>query len=222
MITDDELKAISTPWQELSLVERALSDIVSQRPSATVGEVAGELTRLERSLAATRGRLETVAHTVAADRRGAQLERVVEALLPAEVPSAAAVWHAQRSAEARLALVSEHGAWTAAELAERAGSTAANRSALASSWRGTGRAIGVEWNGRVVFPAFQFNAVGQPRPEIASVLMRLRSAGLDDWQAALWFVNPTGWLDDRRPVDVLDQDPGAVAAAAARFHDRPT
>ena len=222
MITDDEFKALSTPWQELGLVERALSDIVSQRPSATVREVAGELTRLERSLSATRGRLETAAYTVGADRRAAQLERVVEALLPASVPSAAAVWHAQRSAEARLALVSEHGAWTAAELAERAGSTASNRSALASSWRATGRAIGVEWNGRLVFPAFQFTAAGQPRPELASILMHLRSAGLDDWQAALWFVSPTGWLDDRRPVDVLDQDPGAVEAAAAHFHDRPT
>src|SRR4051794_11493027 len=165
MITDDEFKAISTPWQELGLAERALSDIVSQRPAATVEEVAGDLSELQRSLAAIRGRLETVAHMVAADRRAAQLERVVEALLPASVPSAAAVWHAQRSAEARLELVSEHGAWTAAELAERAGSTASNRSALASSWRATGRALGVEWNGRVVFPAFQFTAAGQPRPD---------------------------------------------------------
>ena len=85
MIMDEEFKAISTPWQELGLVERALADIVSQRPSATIHEVAGELALLERSLAATRGRLESAAHMVGADRRAAQLERVVEALLPSEV-----------------------------------------------------------------------------------------------------------------------------------------
>ena len=80
----------------------------------------------------------------------------------------------------------------------------------------------MEWHGRIVFPAFQFGADGQPRPEIAAVLAQLRAAGLDDWQAALWFATPTGWLDDRRPVDVLDHEPDAVAAAAASFDDRPT
>ena len=91
MQTDDasaEFKAINTPWQDLGFVERALADIVTHRPDATVRELAAELTRLERTLAAARGRLETAAHMVAADRRAAQLERVVDALLPAEVPSA--------------------------------------------------------------------------------------------------------------------------------------
>jgi hypothetical protein len=221
-MTSAEFNAINTPWQDISLVERALSDIVTQRPGATVHELAGELTRLERVLAAARGRLETAAHGVAADHRAAQLERVVEALLPVAVPSSAAVWHAQQSAEARLALVSEHGAWTAAEVAERAGSTSTNRSALASSWRAAARVLGVEWKSRTVFPAFQFGADGQPRPVVADILTHLRRSGLDDWQAALWFASPTGWLGDRRPVDVLTQDPGAVEAAAAQFDDRPT
>jgi hypothetical protein len=219
---DAEFRAINTPWQELVLIECTLADIVMHRPDATARELAGELARLEYALAAVRERLEAAAHAVAARRRSAQLEAVVEALLPAEVPSPAAVWHAQRSAEARLALVNEHGAWSAAEIAQRAGSTAANRSALASSWRTTGRALGVDWNRRTVFPAFQFGADGQPLPVIAAVLAHLRRAGLDDWQAALWFDAPTGWLDDRRPVDVLDQDPGAVETAAANFDERPT
>jgi uncharacterized protein (DUF2384 family) len=53
-------------------------------------------------------------------------------------------------------------------------------------------------------------------------LEHLRAAGLDDWQAALWFANPTGWLDDRRPVDVLAGEAEAVETAAAQFNDRPT
>jgi hypothetical protein len=222
LMTRSEFNSLNSPWQELGLIERALADIVAHRDDATVSELATELTRLQHALAAARGRLEAAALEVRAGRRSAQLERVVEALLPAEVPSPAGVWHAQRSAEARLALVSEHGAWTAAEVAERAGSTSANRSALASSWRAAGRVLGVEWSGRVVFPAFQFTAGGQPRPVIAAVLEHLRAAGLDDWQTALWFSSPTGWLDDRRPVDVLDGEPGAVETAAAQFGDRPT
>jgi hypothetical protein len=143
-------------------------------------------------------------------------------VLPAQVPSAAGVWHAQRSAEARLELVREWGAWSAAEVADRAGSNAGNRSALASAWRTAGRALGVEWNGKTVFPAFQFGADGQPRPVIGGVLAHLRRAGLSDWQAALWFTSPSGWLDDRRPVDLLDDDPEAVETAAAHFDARPT
>jgi hypothetical protein len=221
-MTQPELNGLNLPWLELGLIERALADIVAHRSDATVRELADELTRLERALGATRGRLEAAAHEVRSGRRAAQLEAVVDALLPAEVPSPAGVWHAQRTAEARLAIVSEHGAWTAAELALRAGSTSANRSALASSWRAAGRIVGVEWNGRIVFPAFQFDADGQPRPVIAAVLKHLRAAGLDDWQAALWFSSPTGWLDDRRPVDALARESQAVETAAAQFGDRPT
>jgi len=62
----------------------------------------------------------------------------------------------------------------------------------------------------------------QPRPAITTVLTYLRAAGLSEWQQALWFNAATGWLGDRRPVDVLDADPAAVIAAAAAFHERPT
>jgi hypothetical protein len=216
------LNDVNPPWVELGLLERVLADIVEHHSDENVSEIAGQVTRVERSLAAIRGTLEGAAYEVRADRRATQLRRVVEALLPAEVPSPAGVWHAQRSAEARLALVSEHGAWTAAEVAERAGSGSANRSALASSWRAAGRVLGVDWGGSVVFPAFQFGADGKPLSVIAAVLSHLRAAGLDDWQAALWFASPTGWLADRRPVDVLDRAPEAVVTAAAQFTDRPT
>lgn len=169
-----------------------------------------------------RARLAAIRGTLEAAVRTGQLERVIDALLPHEVPPLVSVWHAQRTAEARLSFVREHGAWTAAEIAERAGSQATNRSALASSWRSAGRVLAVDWNGSAVFPAFQFDADAQPRPAIAAVLTHLREAGLSEWQQALWFNAGTGWLRDRRPVDLLDADPAAVVAAAAAFHDRPT
>ena len=72
-----------------------------------------------------------------------------------------------------------------------------------------------------LFPAFQFDAAVQPRPAIATALTHLRAAGLSDWQQALWFNTGTGWLDDRRPVDLLDADPTAVVVAAAAVPRAP-
>jgi hypothetical protein len=101
-----------------------------------------------------RARLAAIRATLEAAIRAGQLERVIDALLPHEVPPHASVWHAQRNAEARLAFVLEHGAWTAAEVADRAGSQATNRSAPASSWRAAGRVLAVDWNWSTLFPAF--------------------------------------------------------------------
>jgi hypothetical protein len=146
-------------------------------------------------------------------------DRVADIPPADDEPLAAAVL--RRDADARLALVREWGAWSAAELADRAGARASDRYALADAWRGNGRIVGVDWNGRTVYPAFQFAADGQPRPVIGRVLAHLRRAGLTDWQAMLWFTSPTAWLDDRRPVDVLEEAPSAVEGAAAGFGERP-
>ncbi len=185
-------------------------EAIEQTLSARTG-TAPERARI----AAVRAKLQTAART-------GQLERVVDALLPPGVPPLSAVWHAHRTADARQECLREHGAWTASEVADRAGSKATNRSALASSWRAAGRIVGVDWHGQVVFPAFQFDAEAHPRVPIGDVLSHLRDAGLGDWEQALWFTTKTGWLGDRCPLDVLDEDPDAVVAAAAAFHDRPT
>jgi hypothetical protein len=194
----------------------------------TFNSIISDLQAVELSLEARdgtapeRARLAAIRATLEAAIRTGQLERIIDALLPHEVPPLSSVWHAQRNAEVRLAFVVEHGAWTAGEVADRAGSQATNRSALASSWRAAGRVLAIEWNSSTLFPAFQFDARVQPRPTVAAVLTHLRAAGLSDWQQALWFNTATGWLDDRRPVDLLDTDPTAVVDAAAAFHERPT
>jgi hypothetical protein len=35
------------------------------------------------------------------------------------------------------------------------------------------------------------------------------------WQLAFWFTSPNGWLDGKRPADIID-DMESVARAAAR------
>ena len=196
---DSRFKAIIS---ELEAIEQTLSARADTAPQGA-------------RIAAVRAKLETAART-------GQLERVIDALLPADVPPLSAVWHAHRTAEARQECLRKHGAWTPSQVADHAGSKATNRSALASAWRAAGRIVGVQWQGQLVFPAFQFDARAQPREPIARILSHLRDAGLGDWEQALWFTTKTGWLSDRCPVDVLDEDPAGVVSAAAAFHDRPT
>jgi hypothetical protein len=154
--------------------------------------------------------------TLSGERRFADL---IERLMPGrlEVPTPAVVLQARRNAEARTALLGEFGALRSAEVAEMAGSRAANRAALANRWRAENRVVAVPVGDELLYPGFQFTPEGRPHPTVGAALSILRSAAnLSDWQAALWFVGANGWLGGRRPVDVLDDDPGAVEAAARR------
>jgi hypothetical protein len=148
-----------------------------------------------------------------------QLEDLLEALMPSfsELPGEAAVLQARRNAEARRELLEEFGALTSAGVADLAGSTAANRAALANRWRKEGLVFAVRLDDELLYPVFQFSAEGRPRPVIAEVLAALGKAGeLSDWQRALWFTSSSGWLSGRRPVDALDDAPEAVTEAARR------
>lgn len=148
-----------------------------------------------------------------------RFQDLIERLMPerVEVPAPAVVLQARRNAEARTALLGEFGALRSAEVAELAGSRAANRAALANRWRAENRVVAVPVGDELLYPGFQFTPEGRPRPAVGAALAILRSdAGLSDWQAALWFVGANGWLGGRRPVDLLEDDPGAVEAAARR------
>jgi hypothetical protein len=153
-----------------------------------------------------------VAHGRAADR-------LIDALMPESiaVPTPAAVLQARRNAEARSALLDEFGALRSHEVADLAESRASNRAALANRWRAENRLIAVPVRDELLYPGFQFNAEGKPKPAIGPTIGWLRSnPHTTDWQMALWFVTPTSWLGGRRPVDLLDEHPDAVIDAACR------
>lgn len=146
----------------------------------------------------------------------ARMERMIEAMLPplsVLLPSAVAALQAQRNAEARISLMQEFGALTSAQVAELAGSRASNRAALANRWKQEGRIFSVSYEGATLYPAFQLDAEGRPRPVIAEVIRSLGSKSTD-WELALWFTTNVGWLDGQRPVDLLESDPAAVVEAA--------
>ena len=144
----------------------------------------------------------------------ASLEALIDQLAPAlDIETPAEVLQARRNAEARALLLKEFGALTSSEVADLLGSEARNRSALAHRWRKERRLLAVVYRGTVWFPAFQFHE-GEVVPVIREVLEVLAGAGLGEWETALWFGAPSGWLDDRRPVDLLVDEPGRVVDAA--------
>jgi hypothetical protein len=150
---------------------------------------------------------------------GRDIRHLIEALTPEQrdVPTPAVVLQARRNAEARSGLLAEFGGLRSAEVAELAGSRAANRAALATRWRAEKRLAAVPVGDELLYPGFQFTAEGKPHPAVGRALEALRSdPRMTDWQAALWFVGPNGWLGGRRPVDLLDAEPDAVAEAARR------
>ncbi len=140
---------------------------------------------------------------------------LIEAMLPdMPVPSPAAVLQARRNAAARDQLLREFGGLSSREVAERAGSRARNRAALANRWKQEGRIFSVLHRGAEVFPGYQFDEQGQPLAAVRDVAVAL--SGRSSWELALWFAADNGWLEGRRPVDLLETEPEAVAAAAGR------
>lgn len=79
--------------------------------------------------------------------------------------------------------------------------------------------LSFDWQARKLLPLFQFEPQTMTlRSSVVDVIRELAPV-LNDWELALWFARPNGWLDDAAPVDTIDSDAGAVydAARADRY-----
>jgi hypothetical protein len=141
-------------------------------------------------------------------------QQVITALLPSTVPSTEATEQLRLNAEARSKFLEEFPALPAAEVAHLAGITWANPAAWPSRLQKERKVFSVEYGRRQLFPAFQFDSDWQPREAVAKVLAQLANGGLQGWSIALWFTAANGWLEGARPVDLLDEKPEQVIAAA--------
>jgi hypothetical protein len=81
-----------------------------------------------------------------------------------------------------------------------------------------GEVFGFDWRQTFWIPMFQFSEELEVKPGLKAVLRELKSE-YDGRRLAHWFVEPNGWLDEGRPIDVLDSNPDEVlqAARADRF-----
>lgn len=148
----------------------------------------------------------------------ARHEALIEQMTPElTAPSEPVVRQSRRNAEARTQLIQEFGALTGDQIGEEH-SNAQNRHALAARWRKEGRIFGVPYRGQTLYPAFQFDMTsGEVRPTVKAVLEALPRDRMSAWECALWWTAANGLLNWRRPVDVLDEDPGGVIEAARRL-----
>lgn len=103
--------------------------------------------------------------------------------------------------------------FTAVEVAEAVGARGASNRAVASRLRARGEIVGVEVQGRFLFPAFQFD-VGRARvhPVVAEVNRQL--AGRDAWLVARWWATA---VEDVAPLELIAADPESLRARAAAF-----
>lgn len=66
-----------------------------------------------------------------------------------------------------------------------------------------------------VYPAFQFDQSGKPRPEVVELLALLPMGGdQGGWRCAFWLYSPHVYLDDRLPAGVFPSDPVCVLNVA--------
>jgi hypothetical protein len=54
-------------------------------------------------------------------------------------------------------------------------------------------------------------------PSVARVLAALPLTRMSGAEVLGWWTAANGWLDNRRPIDVLNEDPEAVERAASRL-----
>lgn len=122
-------------------------------------------------------------------------------------------YHLLENARLRNMFISRIGALSSDEVAELGQSTAKNRAQYAHRLRTEGKIFAVEFRGELRYPAFQFGtATGKPKPIMKRVLELIRDEW-SDWQLALWFITPTGHLDDRSPIEVMDKEPEEMLTA---------
>lgn len=77
------------------------------------------------------------------------------------------------------------------------------------------------WDGNAYrYPVFQFDALGQPRTDVQSLIAVLpRDADGSGRDAALWLFAPDAALGGRSPADVFPEDPESVIALGRTRRD---
>lgn len=87
---------------------------------------------------------------------------------------------------------------------------------------GAHRLLVVAADERVLVPAFQLTALGEPRPDLAPVLGSLLAARMDPWRAWAWLTQPAallgGLVPERAAAD--RETAGLVVHAAVRLAER--
>lgn len=104
--------------------------------------------------------------------------------------------------------------FTAVEVAEAVGARGSSNRVVASRLRSRGEIVGLEVQGRFLFPAFQFDVErARVHPVVAEVNRQVTEHG-DGWAVARWWMTT---VEGHAPVGLIDDDPELLRARAALF-----
>jgi hypothetical protein len=125
-----------------------------------------------------------------------------------------------RNAELRAEFLSDFEVYDSATVHRKAGLKGTNTSQTVNSWRLRGRVLGLKIQGRMGYPAFQFDADGMPIQLVEVILSKLPKH-LTPWQRAFWFVSPKEELDGETPIYALKTADVRVIDAANAADELP-
>ncbi len=99
------------------------------------------------------------------------------------------------------------------EVAERF-KAAGHDVAWLARWIVERQVLSFEWRSELWLPWFQFNPADMSLRKEPQLIGTELTATFDAWHLSKWFIEPSCWLNNRRPVEVLRSDPNEVLHAA--------
>lgn len=132
-----------------------------------------------------------------------------------DIVEPASLAQARRQASLKASLL-ESSVYTYETLSEVRGDPSVNATQTAvSRARQRGRVFTVTYEGRTLLPAFQFEADGSPRADLAPLLEPLLAAQLGAWQLWTWLTRPAALLGGLVPEQAAADPETADRAARA-------
>ena len=153
------------------------------------------------------------------ERHERRIERLVEAYLDVDPLESVERDIDEDNAEARRDFMATVPTLDSAEVHRRSGRRGAAVAQTAHEWKRAGRILGVPFDGRDAFPAFQFQE-GRPRPIMRRVLAAL-PGDLTPWQRAFWLTSATDDLGGAAPSDLVKAGDERVVEAARQAYEIP-
>ncbi len=172
-------------------------------------------TRNLQSLTELISQVTVLAEGVVEARKVEKLKALVELLTP-DVPSAnTLVREARMIASARQSVIESTQWLTAEQLSTLAGFSLTNPSAQPNKWKAKRMIFAINIKGTDYFPVYALDPDKNHRPlKILTNILEVFSNKKDGWGAAYWFAGMNGFLDGKRPQDILYSNPEGVLAAA--------
>lgn len=144
--------------------------------------------------------------------RQADLDRFIEAVMPPDPLKDVLLNIEDDNLKLHKWFVKNFECYDSKTINKNAGFSIQNEAQTAWRWKKQTRIFSVDYFHRELFPAFQFHG-GTPKPIVGQVL-KVFAKRLSPWQTAMWFVSENGWLEGKRPIDLLESNKDEVIKAA--------